>query len=43
LQRDVDEALVQAGFGSLRHFGGLDGSPFEKKKSGDLVIVALAR
>ncbi len=43
LQRDVDEALEQAGFGDLRHFGGLDGSPFEKDKSGDLVIVALAR
>lgn len=43
LQRDADEALDQAGFGDLQHFGGLDGSPFEKDKSGDLVIVALAR
>ena len=43
LQRDADEALDQAGFGNLQHFGGLDGCPFEKDKSGDLVIVALAR
>jgi SAM-dependent methyltransferase len=43
LERDVDEALVQAGFGNLRHFGGLDGSPFEKEKSGNLVIVAQAQ
>jgi SAM-dependent methyltransferase len=43
LQRDADEALVQAGFGNLRHFGGLDGSPFEKEKSGNLVIVAQAQ
>jgi SAM-dependent methyltransferase len=42
-ERDVDEALEQAKFGDIRHFGGLDGSPFEKDKSGDLVIVALAR
>ncbi len=43
LQKDLDETLAQAGFGTLQHFGGLDGSPFEKEKSGDLVIVALAR
>jgi len=43
LQQDIDEALKQAGFGDIRHFGGLDGSSFEKEKSGDLVIVALAR
>jgi hypothetical protein len=42
LQRDLDEALGQAEFRELRHFGGLDGSPFEPEKSGDLVIVALA-
>ena len=42
-ERDVDEALEQAKFGDIRHFGGLDGSPFEKDKSGDLVIVALAQ
>jgi len=43
LQRDLDETLDQAGFSDLRHFGGLDGSAFEKEKSGDLVIFALAR
>jgi len=43
LERDVNEALEQAEFGDLRHFGGLDGSSFEKDKSGDLVIVALAQ
>jgi SAM-dependent methyltransferase len=43
LQRDLDLALGQAGFGELRHFGGLDGSPFDPEKSGDLVIVALAQ
>jgi hypothetical protein len=43
LQKDLDEALARAGFGTLQHFGGLDGSPFEKESSGDLVIVALAR
>jgi glycine/sarcosine N-methyltransferase len=42
-ERDLDEALEQAEFGDIRHFGGLDGSPFEKDKSGDLVIVALAQ
>jgi len=43
LQKDLDEALARSGFGALQHFGGLDGSPFEKEKSGDLVIVTLAR
>jgi len=43
LERDLDEALEQAEFGDLHHFGGLDGSPFEKEKSGDLVIVARAK
>jgi len=43
LQKDLDEALARAGFGTLQHFGGLDGSPFEKENSGDLVIVALAQ
>jgi hypothetical protein len=43
LQKDLDEALGRAGFGTIQHFGGLDGSPFEKEKSGDLVIVALAQ
>ena len=40
LQTDLDEALARAGFGTPQHFGGLDGSPFERDKSGDLVIVA---
>ena len=40
LQKDLEEALARAGFGTLQHFGGLDGSPFESYKSGDLVIVA---
>jgi SAM-dependent methyltransferase len=43
LQRDLDGALEQAEFGGLRHFGGLDGTAFEKEKSGDLVIFALAQ
>jgi SAM-dependent methyltransferase len=43
LQGDLDQTLDWAGFSGLRHFGGLDGSPFEREKSGDLVIVALAR
>jgi hypothetical protein len=43
LQKDLDEALARAGFGSNQHLGGLDGSPFDPEKSGDLVIVALAQ
>jgi SAM-dependent methyltransferase len=43
LQKDLDGALADEGFENLQHFGGLDGSPFEKEKSGDLVIVALAQ
>ena len=43
LSRDLDDALTQVGFGDIRHFGGLDGSPYEPEKSGDLVIIALAR
>jgi SAM-dependent methyltransferase len=43
LERELDEALPQAGFGKIQHFGGLDGSPYEQEKSGDLVIVALAQ
>jgi len=39
-QQDLDEALRRAGFEDLQHFGGLDGSPFEREKSGDLVMVA---
>lgn len=40
LQRDLDEALILAGFGAIEHFGRLDGSAFDKEESGDLVIVA---
>ena len=43
LCRDFDDALIWAGFGNIQHFGGMDGSPYEPEKSGDLVIVALAR
>ena len=43
LSRDYDDALTRAGFGNIQHFGGLDGSPYEPERSGDLVIVALAR
>jgi hypothetical protein len=40
LRQDLDRALMEAGFRSVEHFGGLDGSPYEPGKSGDLVIVA---
>ena len=43
LEKDLDEALARAGFKEIRHFGGLDGSGFDREKSGDLVIVALAK
>ena len=43
LSRDFDDALTRAGFGNIQHFGGLDGSPYEPEKSGDLVIVAQAQ
>jgi 2-polyprenyl-3-methyl-5-hydroxy-6-metoxy-1,4-benzoquinol methylase len=43
LEKDLDEALARAGFKEIRHFGGLDGSGFDREKSGDLVIVAVAR
>jgi glycine/sarcosine N-methyltransferase len=43
LERDLDEALDRVGFQEIRHFGGLDGSRFDREKSGDLVIVASAR
>ena len=42
LAADLEEALTRAGFGNLEYFGGLDGSPFVKEKSGDLVVVATA-
>jgi glycine/sarcosine N-methyltransferase len=41
-ERDLDEALPRAGFENIRHYGGLDGSLFDRRKSGDLVIVATA-
>jgi glycine/sarcosine N-methyltransferase len=43
LEKDLDEALARAGFKEIRHFGGLDGSRFDREKSGDLVIVAFAK
>ena len=42
LEKDLDEALDRAGFKEVRHYGGLDGSPFDCEKSGDLVVVAVA-
>ena len=43
LSRDLDDVLARVGFGGIRHFGGLDGSPYEEEKSGDLVIEAQAQ
>lgn len=40
LKEDLQKALPQAGFRRIKFWGGLDGSPFIKNKSGDLVIVA---
>jgi SAM-dependent methyltransferase len=42
LMADLDDALTRARFGNVHHFGGLDGSAFDKEKSGDLVVVASA-
>jgi glycine/sarcosine N-methyltransferase len=42
LERDLDEALARAGFQGVRDFGGLDGSAFDRERSGDLVLVAVA-
>lgn len=42
LKNDLDNALTPAGFVNVRHFGGLDGSPFNADTSADLVIVAEA-
>jgi len=39
---ELDEAARLAGFVNLRHFGALDGSPFDLERSGDLVLVAEA-
>ncbi len=43
LQQDLDEALTLAGMDDIWHFGGLDGSAFNREESPDLVIVAGAR
>jgi glycine/sarcosine N-methyltransferase len=43
LEKDLDEAMDRAGFQEIRHFGGLDGSGFDREESGDLVAVAIAR
>jgi glycine/sarcosine N-methyltransferase len=43
LAKDLDEALARAGLEDIQHFGGLDGSTFDRSKSGDLVIVASVR
>jgi len=42
LSRDLDDVLTRVGLGDIHHFGGLDGSPYDPEKSGDLVIVAQA-
>jgi SAM-dependent methyltransferase len=42
LEKDLDEALARAGLQGVRHFGGLDGSAFDRERSGDLVVVAVA-
>jgi glycine/sarcosine N-methyltransferase len=39
-EQDLDSALQQTGYAGIKHFGGLDGSPFNPEESGDLVIVA---
>jgi SAM-dependent methyltransferase len=40
LAGDLDLSLQKAGFEKIEHFGGLDGSLYDRDKSGDLVIVA---
>ena len=40
LAADLDEAVCNAGFVNLRHFGALDGSPFDLEHSADLVLMA---
>jgi SAM-dependent methyltransferase len=40
LAEDLDRALQKAGFQRIEHFGGLDGSLYDREKSGDLVILA---
>jgi SAM-dependent methyltransferase len=40
LHLDLSAALAAAGFASITAYGGLDGSPFEIAKSGNLVLAA---
>lgn len=40
LRRELQTLLEKAGFRNMKFFGGLDGSPFIRDKSGDLVIIA---
>ncbi|MGQ9695639.1 MAG: class I SAM-dependent methyltransferase [Thermodesulfobacteriota bacterium] len=40
LRRELQTLLEKSGFRNMKFFGGLDGSPFIRDKSGDLVIVA---
>ena len=39
-KEDLDSALEEMGLSHRAHYGGLDGSPFDPERSGDLVIVA---
>lgn len=39
-QADLGGALATAGFERVRYYGGMDGSPFDIEKSGDLVVTA---
>lgn len=43
LRRELDASLTLTGFGNIHHYGGLDGSAFDREGSGDLVIVAEVR
>jgi glycine/sarcosine N-methyltransferase len=40
LAEEYDHALQETDFREIEHFGGLDGCPYDREKSGDLVIVA---
>jgi glycine/sarcosine N-methyltransferase len=42
LAQDLDHALKKAGFQKMEYFGGLDGSAYDREKSGDVVILAQA-
>jgi glycine/sarcosine N-methyltransferase len=39
-QSELRQALPEAGFARIEWYGGLDGSPFDPQKSGNLVVVA---